>query len=52
MAKTDKPNEPELYCGPAKPIPTHVELISDRAERVIFLILAVVFAVMLLTGVI
>lgn len=48
-----KPNkQPEPYTGPAKPIPTHVELISDRAERIIFLILAVVFAVMLLTGVI
>lgn len=47
MAKTDKPNEPELYCGPAKPIPTHVELISDRAERVIFLLLAIFMAVYL-----
>lgn len=44
--------KPKPYNGPVKPIPTHVELISDRAERVIFLILAVVFAVMLLTGVI
>lgn len=40
------------YIGPAKPIPTHRELISDKAERIIFLILAVVFAVMMLTGVI
>ena len=51
-----KPNkQPEPYTGPAKPIPKHrgvKEIISDRAERVIFLILAVVFAVMLLTGVI
>ena len=35
------------YTGPAKPIPTHVELISDKAERVIFLLLAVVAAVFL-----
>lgn len=40
------------YTGPAKPIPTHVELISDRAERIIFLLLAVFFAVLLLLGVI
>ena len=40
------------YEGPAKPIPTHRELITDKAERVIFLILAVVFAALLLTGVI
>jgi len=35
------------YTGPAKPIPTHVELISDKAERVIFLLLAIVAAVFL-----
>jgi hypothetical protein len=35
------------YTGPAKPIPTHTELISDKAERVIFLLLAVVAAVFL-----
>jgi hypothetical protein len=35
------------YTGPKKPIPTHVELISDRAERVIFLLLAIFLAVLL-----
>jgi hypothetical protein len=44
--------KPKPYNGPAKPIPTHRELISDKAERVFFLILAVVFALLLLTGVI
>ena len=34
----------QSYKGPAKPIPTHVELISDKAERVIFLLLAIVAA--------
>lgn len=38
------------YKGPAKPIPTKttkVELISDRAERVIFLLFAIFMAVFL-----
>ena len=35
------------YTGPAKPIPTHVELVSDKAERVIFLMLAFFLAVYL-----
>ena len=35
------------YTGPAKPIPTHIELISDRAERIIFLLLAIFLAVYL-----
>lgn len=35
------------YTGPAKPIPTHVELISDKAERVIFLLFAIFMAVYL-----
>lgn len=35
------------YTGPAKPLPTHVELVSDKAERVIFLMLAIVAAVIL-----
>ena len=35
------------YTGPAKPIPTHIELISDKAERVIFLLLAIFAAVFL-----
>lgn len=35
------------YTGPAKPITTHVELVSDKAERVIFLLLAIVAALIL-----
>ena len=35
------------YTGPAEPIDTHRELISDKAERVIFLLLAIVAAVIL-----
>jgi hypothetical protein len=36
------------YTGPAKPLPTRVELISDKAERVIFLLLAIFMAVFLI----
>jgi len=35
------------YTGPAKPIPTKVEIVSDKAERIIFLLLAVFLAVYL-----
>ena len=35
------------YKGPAKPIPTHIEIVSDKAERLIFLLLAIVAAVIL-----
>ena len=35
------------YRGPAKPIATHVELITDKGERVIFLLLAIFMAVYL-----
>lgn len=35
------------YKGPSKPIPTHRELITDKAERIIFLLLAIVAAVIL-----
>jgi len=35
------------YTGPAKPIPSHTELIADKAERVIFLLLAIFAAVFL-----
>lgn len=35
------------YTGPAKPIPTHIEIVSDRAERIIFLLLAIFMAVFL-----
>lgn len=29
------------YKGPAKPIPTHREIISDRAELVIYVLIAI-----------
>lgn len=35
------------YTGPAKPIPTKVEIVSDKAERIIFLLLAFFLAVYL-----
>lgn len=35
------------YQGPPKPIPTHIEIVSDKAERVIFLLLAIFMAVYL-----
>lgn len=35
------------YNGPARPIPTHIELITDKAERIIFLLLAIFMAVYL-----
>ena len=35
------------YKGPAKPIPTHIEIVSDKAERIIFLLLAIYMAVFL-----
>jgi hypothetical protein len=38
------------YEGPAKPIPTHREPISDRAELIWYAVLAVVFIlIMVLT---
>lgn len=35
------------YTGPSKPLPTKVEIVSDKAERIIFLLLAIVAAVIL-----
>jgi len=32
------------YTGPTKPIHTHIEIVSDKAERVIFLLLAIFLA--------
>ena len=32
------------YTGPAKPIPTHIELVSDRTERIVFLLGLIVVA--------
>ena len=40
-------NKPTKYTGPAKPLPTHVEIVSDKAERVIFLLFAIFMAVFL-----
>ena len=37
----------QSYKGPAEPIPTHRELISDKAETIIFILLAIVAAVIL-----
>ena len=35
------------YTGPARGVPTHREIISDKAEAVIFILLAIVAAVIL-----
>ena len=35
------------YTGPAKPSPTHVEMITDNRESVILLVLAIVAGVFL-----
>ena len=35
------------YNGPARPIPTHIEIITDKGERIIFLLLAIFMAVYL-----
>lgn len=32
------------YTGPAKPVPTRIEIVSDKAERIIFLLLALFLA--------
>jgi nitrate reductase NapE component len=41
---------PVKYTGPAEPIPTHRESMSDRAELIWFVVLAVVFLTMLALG--
>jgi len=38
------------YKGPPKPIPTHREPISDKAEAVIFIVLAIVAALLIYFG--
>ena len=38
------------YKGPPKPIPTYREPISDKAEAVIFIVLAIVAAVIIYFG--
>lgn len=35
------------YTGPARGIPTHIEIVSDKAERLIFLGFAIFMAVYL-----
>lgn len=32
------------YTGPAKPIPTQIEIVSDKAERIVFLLGLIVVA--------
>jgi hypothetical protein len=38
------------YTGPAKPLPTRIEIVSDKAERIIFLLLAIVAALLVYFG--
>ena len=38
------------YEGPPEPIPTHREIISDRAEAIIFFVLAIVAALLVYFG--
>ena len=38
------------YTGPAKPVPTRIEIVSDKAERIIFLLLAIVAALLVYLG--
>ena len=45
--KLSKASNPLRYTGPAKPLPTHIEIVSDKAERIIFLLLAIYLAVFL-----
>jgi hypothetical protein len=40
------------YNGPAKPIPTHREPISDRAELIWYVVLAVIFILFLILEVV
>jgi nitrate reductase NapE component len=42
--------KPKPYTGPSKPLPTHVEPISDRAELIWFAVLAAVFLTLLALG--
>lgn len=32
------------YTGPAKPIPTRIEIVSDKVERIVFLLGLIVVA--------
>jgi len=40
------------YTGPQKPLPTRTEIISDKAELIIFAVLAVCFVALLMLEVI
>ena len=40
------------YTGPARGIPTHREIISDKAELIIFVVLAIFFVALLMLEVI
>ncbi len=40
------------YKGPPEPIPTHREAISDKAELIIFVVLAIFFVALLMLEVI
>lgn len=40
------------YKGPAKPIPTHREPITDKVELVIYAVLAIFLVVLILMGVV
>jgi|Laugrespbdmm15sn_2_1035079.scaffolds.fasta_scaffold42425_2 hypothetical protein len=40
------------YKGPPEPIPTHREIISDKAELIIFVVLAIFFVALLMLEVI
>ena len=40
------------YKGPAKPIPTHREPMSDRAELIWYVVLAVIFILFLVLEVV
>jgi nitrate reductase NapE component len=50
MTAPNKPKPPLKYTGPAKPIPTHREPISDRAELIWFAVIAAVFITLLALG--
>ena len=46
----NQPKHGAPYTGPAKPIPTHRELVGDKALLIWFAVLAVVFLTMLALG--
>ncbi len=50
MTAPNKPKPPLKYTGPAEPIPTHREPISDRAELIWFAVIAAVFITLLALG--